>query len=116
MTVTIEMKLPSLNEYVNVCRTNKYQAAAYKRQIESDIMWFIKPLPRYEKPVVIDFVWYEENRKRDPDNVASAKKFILDALVKAGKLQGDSSKYVEGFSDRFFYGEEAKVEISIREV
>lgn len=116
MTVTIEMKLPSLNEYIDVCRQNRYQAAAFKRQLETDIMWFLKKLPCYQNPVIIDFVWHEENRKRDPDNVASAKKYILDALVKAGKLQGDSPKFIAGFSDRFCYGREAKVEITIREV
>ena len=45
------------------------------------------------------FEWHEKTKKRDADNIASAKKFILDALVKMGVLQDDSRKYVKGFYD-----------------
>lgn len=33
----IAMKLPSLNEYVNACRTNPYKASKFKQNIENDI-------------------------------------------------------------------------------
>ena len=45
------------------------------------------------------FEWHERTKKRDADNIASAKKFILDALVKNGVLEDDSRKYVKGFYD-----------------
>lgn len=113
--VTIPLKLPSLNDYVRVCRTNKYQAASFKKNLEEQIGWFISPLPRFEKPIRIRFLWLEGNKKRDYDNVAFAKKFILDALVKYKKLPDDNRKYVVGFSDEFVYAKETKVILFIEE-
>ena len=116
MKVEIDMKLPSFNEYVNLCRTNKYKAARFKRRTEDEIMLFLGRLPRFEKPVKIDFLWIESNKRRDLDNVCFAKKFILDALVKSGKITDDNSKYVQGFTDRFEYGDQTKVVLDIQEV
>jgi len=114
--VEIAMKLPSLNDYINVCRSNRYKSSKMKKNIETDIGLFIGKLPRYEKPVRIHFHWIEKDKRRDLDNVAFAKKFILDALVKRGKLQDDSSRWVTGFTDTFEYGDETKVIVYIEEV
>jgi len=116
MKYSIDMKLPSLNEYINVCRANKYKAAKYKAELEEDIMWFINPMPKYEKPIKIHFTWIEGNKKRDLDNICFAKKFILDAMVKAGKLKDDNRKCVTAFTDDFVYGEETMVLLEIEEV
>ena len=58
-------------------------------------------MPTFEKPVHVYFAWVEPNRRRDIDNIAFAHKFILDGLVDAGVLKGDSQKYVTGFVDLF---------------
>lgn len=115
-TARIELKLPSLNEYVRACRANKYMAAQMKRDVESQIFPYIAHLKRAEKPVVIEFRWVEKNRRRDLDNVAFAKKFILDALVKFGKLQNDNRKCVMAFRDTFDLGDSTYVEIRIEEI
>ena len=48
------------------------------------------------------FVWFEKDRRRDPDNIAAAgRKFIFDSLIKAGILRGDGWKHVEGWKDEF---------------
>ena len=114
--VEINMKLPSLNEYVNVCRTNAYKASKFKKNLEEDIMMFTNRLPRFEKPVKIHFLWIEGNKRRDLDNICFAKKFILDALVKSGKLKDDNRKCVTAFTDSFEYGDETKVILEIEEV
>lgn len=111
----IKLKLPSLNEYINLCRADKYGAAAYKKKIEQQIALFTGRLPRFEKPVEIHFHWVEENKRRDYDNVCFAKKFILDALVKQGKLKDDNRKCVAAFRDTFGYGEKAEVILTIKE-
>ncbi len=113
--VEIDLKLPSLNDYVNVCRSNPYKASKYKRNIEHDIGLFIKDLPRFDKPVRIKFEWVEINKRRDLDNIAFAKKFILDSMVKYGKLEDDSQKYVKGFTDTFSYGDRNKIILEIEE-
>jgi len=115
-TCEILMKMPSLNTYINVCRTNPYLASKFKKDLENEIGFYLTGLPRFEKPVKIDFTWIEDSRKRDIDNVAASKKFILDALVKYGVLSNDNRKHVTAFTDTFDYGKEAKVVIEIQEV
>lgn len=111
----IPFRLPGLNEYVNVCRNNKYGAGKFKKDIEDKILWILKNVKqKVDAPIFIKFVWYEQTLKRDKDNVAFAKKFILDALQKAGILPNDNNKYVQGFSDFFVYGQGDKVLIEIK--
>ena len=111
----IQMKLPSLNEYIRACRANKFQGSKMKKEIEDDIGVFIARLPRFEKPIQIHFHWVEGNSKRDLDNIAFAKKFILDAMVKHGKLADDNRKCVTAFRDSFEYAKETKVVLEIME-
>ena len=115
MKIEIPIKLPSLNDYINKCRTHKMAGAEMKKDIEQDIGWYINPLPVFEKPVKIHFHWIEGNKRRDLDNVAFAKKFILDSMVKCGKLKDDNRRFVQGFQDSFSYGNEYKVILDIRE-
>lgn len=119
MKVIIPMKLPSLNEYINWAKINKgkwNKANQMKQDIQNDMMFFINKLPTFEKPIKITFTWVEENKKRDLDNICFAKKFILDALVKAGKIKNDNYKYVKGFIDKFEYSDTSMVIIDIEEV
>jgi len=113
--VTIKFKLPSLNDYIRACRSNRYAGANMKKRIENDIAVFIAPLPRFQHPVKIHFHWIEGNKRRDLDNICFAKKFILDALVKCGKLKDDNRSFVYAFTDTFDYGEQTKVELEIYE-
>ena len=116
MKCEIDMRLPSLNEYVNACRANRYEASKMKKTTERDISLFIGRLPKFTKPVIVHFIWIEKDMRRDADNIAFAKKFILDALVKNRKLIDDSRRYVKGFTDNFEHGKNTKVIIDIEEV
>lgn len=112
----IPFRLPSLNEYIDKCRGNKYSAASDKKKIENQILWCLKNIRhKIDKPVIIKFVWYEKTMKRDKDNVAFAKKFILDALQKSGILPNDNNKYIAGFIDTFVYEKCDKVVVEIKE-
>ena len=112
----IPMKLPSLNEYTRICRTNPYKESKFKKNLEDDIGMFIARMPRFDNPVEIHFHWVEGNKRRDLDNIAFAKKFILDALVKYGKLADDNRKCVTAFTDTFEYSDETKVILEIEGV
>ena len=119
--VTIPMKLPSLNDYVKACRTNVYVANKFKQDLEGDIAVFLSGLPKFTKPITIHFHWVEQNRKRDIDNVAYAKKHILDAMVKMGCLKDDNRNCVAAFTDTFEFPKpkekkEARVDLEIEEV
>jgi Holliday junction resolvase RusA-like endonuclease len=102
-TFSIKGSLPGLNEYTRACRANRYAGAQMKLQAEEVVGWAIKQsrIKPIDAPVHVSFMWREKNQRRDCDNVAFAKKFILDALVAAGILAGDGRKYVTSFHDRF---------------
>lgn len=110
----IPFRLPGLNEYTKINRSNCYKASRSKKDIETGIMYCI-PKVRITGAVYLRFVWYEPNRRRDKDNVAFAKKYILDALQKKGVLPNDNNDYVKGFSDDFVYGKKEGVEVTVIE-
>lgn len=114
--IEIPFRLPSLNQYINECRKNRFAGAKMKKEVESDIGWYINRLPKYNNPIKIHFLWIEENKRRDYDNICFAKKFILDSMVKAGKLKDDNRNFVAGFADDFEYGKSSKVILEIEEV
>lgn len=97
-------RLPGLNEYIRSERGNRYAAAKLKRETEELIAWSIKRCLGgviFTRPVRMRYHWYEPNTRRDKDNIAFGRKFIQDALAKAGVLKGDGWKEIDGFSDRF---------------
>lgn len=115
MEIEIPLKLPSLNEYINQCRYNRYAGNTMKQKVQKDISIYLIKLPKLKR-VKIDFEWYEANKKRDLDNICFAKKFILDTLVSLGKLENDNRKNVCGFSDSFYYSDTWKVVLKIKEI
>ena len=115
--LTIPGRLPGLNDYIKAERGNKYVAAKIKRETEELIQWAIRSKlkgARFHAPVRMRYHWYEPNTRRDKDNIAIAKKFVQDALVNAGVLQGDGWKHIDGFTDRFFVDANSpRVEVTI---
>lgn len=109
----IPERLPGMNEiidarlrYITIKRGNRrYRISKYdnlKKKTERVILESIngahlKPM-RYVNAL---FCWVEPKRNRDKDNISAAKKFIFDALVGAGIINGDGWRYVSGFSDDF---------------
>lgn len=90
--LVIREKLPGLNEYTRENRYNRYNGAKMKFSVEQIITGYILEEIRLCKatpPIAIAIKWYEPNRARDKDNVVFAKKFIFDALVERGIIEGD---------------------------
>lgn len=117
ITYDFNFRLPSLNEYTKACRTNAYVGAKMKADIEEQIMWAIQAqgVKRTQGKVLIRCIWREKTKKRDLDNIAFAKKFILDSLVKTGVIPNDSQRYVVGLQDWVTQGEDG-VKVTIEEV
>lgn len=109
--VVIPLKLPSLNTYINECRKNKYAAAKMKTDVEKQIGLYLTEVPKFEHPIKIHFTWIEGNKRRDYDNASFSKKFILDALVKCGKLKDDNRKCVYAFTDSFEYSNDGSFKV-----
>lgn len=114
--VEIPFKLPSCNTYINECRRNKYAGAKMKSDIEEKICFYLQKIPHTDCPVKICFHWIENNKRRDLDGICFAKKFILDAMVKANVIADDNRKCVTAFVDTFSYDKEAKVILEIEEI
>lgn len=114
----IPTKLPSLNAYVDANRTNYHAGAKMKKDLQTYIRGCIySNLGRLKikKPIIAHFTWIEDNKRRDLDNIASAKKFIFDALVQTEVLQNDNWRWVKGFSDKFEHKKTAMVIVELEE-
>ena len=118
----IKAKLPSLNDYISACRANKYAGAKFKQEVEEVVGWGIKQaisagkLKRTEDPIIVHFVWHEKTKRRDADNIASAKKYILDAMQTFKVIPNDNRKYVKGFTDLIIDDTEDFVEVELEAV
>ncbi len=92
-----------LNTYINKERTNRILAAMIKRdetlRVQYELLGRVNFIREY--PVIIEFFWRCKNAKKDPDNIAFAKKFILDGMVKGMILQNDTWEFIRGFVDHF---------------
>lgn len=100
--------LPGLNELINVSRGTKGRgsllaAATQKKEATNRVAYRIisMRLEPITKPIHVDFLWAEESKRRDPDNIISAKKYCLDGMVKAGLIENDGWKQIDGISDNW---------------
>lgn len=116
LIIEIPYKFPSLNDYTRACRSGWQAGAGMKKTVQKNIFPYIQEIKPFEKPIEIHFLWIEDTQRRDFDNIAFAKKFILDALQECKKLKNDNRKWVKHFSDDFEYGKVAKVVLFITEM
>jgi len=116
--LTIKGRLKGLNTINKTNRANKYAGNTLKKEQQQKVCQeiLIQSIPHFERLKIV-FNWYEGNTKRDYDNICSAKKVILDALVKMGKVDNDSQKYIyPQFIDNFYYDkEDPRIEVELVE-
>lgn len=119
--LVIPTRLNNLNDYITADRTNRYKGAAMKARNEALVKIAIKQQLRglrIEKPVFMEYRWYEKNRRRDLDNISSfGRKVIQDALVQTRVLVNDGWNEIVGFSDQFYVdAANPRIEVLIWEV
>lgn len=91
---------PGMNEYQRACRANKYAGADFKNtytliaQMTSAVVAIKRHWVAPESKCHVHFVWREPHTRRDPDNIQSGAKFVLDGLVAGGVLKDDSQQYI----------------------
>jgi hypothetical protein len=117
--VFIPGKLPGQNDVIAAAKGQGgrgWNYAAMKKKWTNDIALIAKASK--VAPIVgaawIDFTWRERNRQRNPDNIAAAKKFVLDGLVKAGVLEEDGWNQIAGWTDRWEVSQRPGVLIELR--
>ena len=119
---TIPGRLPALNEFLDATKSQNgrfFKGNSMKRECERDISYCI---PRSAKnlcitdPCTVSFVFYEQNLKRDPDNVSAvAHKFVLDALKKNNVIKDDSYRYIKAINDTYLIDRvNPRISVSIR--
>jgi Holliday junction resolvase RusA-like endonuclease len=114
--VFIPHQLTGLNELINLNRIHWAKGAAVKKEMtEICEAYFIGK--KFKTPITIGFIWYVAHKKWDADNIASAKKFILDGMVKAGSIPNDNLNNITAFTgDSFIIDKEnLGVEVEITE-
>lgn len=93
--IVILGRLAGRNEHDKANRGNKFGGAGLKKKEQEFVSMQMKQQCKEQfKRIQMDIVWYEPNMKRDPDNVDSARKVILDSLVKSGIIPNDGWKQV----------------------
>lgn len=117
-TYEIHTKLPTLNEYINIERTNKYAASSLKKKFTkvcalSSLVLKNKLDNTKTHSLVIN--WFVENNKVDSDNVFFGVKFILDGLVESGVLLNDSRKYITNIHNNIKTSTKYKIEVNLLE-
>ena len=105
----------TLNKYINAERKNKFAAAKIKKEETEFVYWTCKGL-KIETPCKLKFSWFVKDKRSDPDNIAFAKKFILDGFIKANVIPNDNMQHIIGFVDEFVVNKEnIGVEIEVIE-
>jgi hypothetical protein len=105
----LAMVLPSMNEMLDWRRT---MARGSRRKSANDLYTIRKAqaqdavalaLASLRAPRMASahfgFTWVESNKRKDPDNILSRKKFLLDAFVAAGLLPNDGWQQVLSISE-----------------
>lgn len=116
MKLVIEGRMPGLNDYIRAMNRSRWSGNSMKADWTEavELMARVQRLGRCDRRQDIHFLWVEENGRRDKDNIAFAKKFILDGLVKAGVLPDDGWRWVGRLSDEFVVDKERpRVEVTL---
>lgn len=121
---TIPGTFPSLNEYLGACARNPKAGGAMKRKYMNIAVEAIRFSTAYrfrpKRAIVVHFVYYEPNRRRDKDNIDSmCRKCVFDALQKCGVIQNDGWSEIENYTHDFYVADNPKnvrVEVYLEEV
>lgn len=118
LKIVIPGTMPGFNEIVDAAKRGNRRYQPYndmKRENTDTVTWLSKKVPK-KKKIFLDITWIEKNRKRDPDNIASAVKFIWDGLVEGGVIDNDGWKQNGGWTNRFDVDKEnPRIEVIIKE-
>lgn len=107
-------RFPTLNEYIDCERGSTIAAAAMKKKCTEQVkeQCLLQQIHPVNGKVDLLFEWHSSTR-HDPDNVAFAKKFILDGLQLAGVLENDNRKFIGTMADEIIQDDEDYVILHI---
>jgi Holliday junction resolvase RusA-like endonuclease len=106
----IKGKFTSLNDYIKAERSCKYISASIKKRETHQVKVQVLG-KKITTPCKLRFTWHIKDKRTDPDNIAFAKKYVLDGLVQAKVIPDDTFNHVKGFEDDFVVSKETGVKI-----
>lgn len=119
--LVIQGKYPGLNDYIHELARSPMCGGRIKKNNQRDIeMQILCQLRKTEikTPIKIHYTYFEENKRRDMDNVSGFfHKVFQDALTCTEKISDDGWKHIVGYSDAFCIDRNnPRIEIIIEEV
>lgn len=104
-SVRINKKFPGMNQILSYAKAHRGSPAyaRMKRECTAAVVSALNgvtPILNCNKIYPV-FNWHILNRRRDPDNIAVAVKFIFDAFVIVGIIENDGHKHVGGWDNLF---------------
>lgn len=113
--------MPSLNEYLAEIGRKPQIGGKLKREYKMLASSYIRrDLRRWkaEKPIILHYVFYEPNMKRDHDNVYSfCAKCVQDALQECKVIENDGWKQIVNFTHDFYLDRtNPRIEVYIEEI
>jgi hypothetical protein len=98
---TIPGELPNLNDVINKSKIHWAAYSKIKKDATMLVRYAANKLPVYKNKIFLDITYYVRNKRKDMDNIAFAKKFILDGLVEAKKIKNDGWGEIAGWKENF---------------
>lgn len=95
--------LPGMNEILKAANAHRLKYNEMKRSCTEYVSlcakaWKVQPPIGM---VTIRITWICKDKRRDKDNIACGTKFLADGLQKAGILDNDGWKQVDGYEHHF---------------
>ncbi|MHC5375606.1 RusA family crossover junction endodeoxyribonuclease [Enterococcus sp. LJL120] len=118
MKIIIDGELADLNTFINEQRKNKYGGAAMKKANTAKCAAAFTPIRarKLKLPITIHVTWVCKDKRKDKDNIAFAKKFLLDGMIQCGLLKNDGWSEIAGFTDSFEIDKEnPRIEVELEE-
>lgn len=99
--ITLLGKYDSLNTVFNNMKFNKFAAQSIVKRNQKQAWFQLRTREPLPEPADYEFIWHRSNRREDPDNIASAIKYIFDAMQQAKLIRNDNWAAVRSITHRF---------------
>ncbi len=114
--VIIPGEFPALNKIINKSKQHWAAYSQMKKEYTNKAAYIMNRLPKFNNKIDLTFYWYCKNRRKDKDNIIAGQKFIIDGLVKAGKIKNDGWKEIGDLIHKFEVDKKnPRVEIFIKQ-
>jgi len=114
---TIQGQMPTSNEIIAASKSHYMAYANMKKDYTALAMISSQNLKKITNKIDLQITWYRKDRRSDPDNIAGGVKFILDGLVKGGKLKNDGWRQINSIAHKYAVDKDnPRVEVMIKEV